>query len=233
MKKMKLATAIAISILLICGTAYAIPLDGSLTWSATGSPIFATASWASGSTSISWHITGPVDGKWTYEYTWNTSEKNLSHIIIEMTPGTDIVPGSVYKKNGSDWVSYSNFSVDTTQGFGNEGNSNPGIPELLKGIKVGSENVTSLTFKFESTQAPVWGDFYAKDGTDKVGEVKTDIYAYNTGFTVNDVDPLPDQDSSNHIVRPDGSTGVTIPEPGTMLLLGLGLLGLGISRKKK
>jgi hypothetical protein len=188
-------------------------LTGSIDWETGG--IVATGNWAAAGTSLSWDITDNSDGTFTYEYTWVTAEKDLSHIIIELTEDI-ITDDDIVDLVGS--VDIDEFEVK----LNTENQGNPGLPLSFYGIKIDlDEDTTEFVFSFTVEQAPVWGNFYAKDGKTG-GRDGIDIVAYNTdaGFG----------ESDYFIARPDG---VPVPEPATMLLLGSGLIGLGLFGRRK
>lgn len=90
------------------------------------------------------------------------------------------------------------------------------MPHSFYGVKFDELNVYIVSFSFTSTQAPVWGNFYSKDGTVK----DNPVVAWNTG--------LGDPDNGVFIPRPDG---IPVPEPGILLLLGIGMMGVGIASR--
>ena len=215
MKKMVII-GVAIAALLMNGTlAIALPLSGSVSYP---SAISATDGWANASTTMSWNIV-QVGSDWQYTYTWSAPSKALSHIIIEVTPGATIndfifTPGQ------------SNVGVIEVKNH-TEQQGNPGLPDPFWGMKINTTgDPLNFSITFTTWRSPVLGDFYAKDGIQNPGQIQ--VLAYNTGFTLNDVD----NSENNHIVVPDGQ-GVIVPEPGTMILLGLGLLGIGIAVRKR
>jgi hypothetical protein len=215
MKKIAIL-GLAIAALLMTGTlAMALPLTGSVSYS---SGIYATSAWANTSTTLSWNVV-QVGSDWQYTYTWNTTSKDLSHIIIEVTPESDVEDFT---------ITQGSLSADSPRTFSpsDPGNSNPGLPGDIFGLKFAGTS-TLQTIVFTTDHAPVWGDFYAKDGVD--GQI--DVYAYNTGFGLPDPDPSLNA-APGKIVVPDGE-GVIVPEPVTMILLGLGLLGIGIAVRKR
>ncbi len=214
-------------------------LYSSIAWESPNdtSPIYASPdssdpkSWSQPTTSLSWNIFYNNDiGMWSYSYKWQTSDKNLSHIIFEISEDAVL----------SD---FSNFSGNLTSieigTWGTEGNSNPGIPGELYGVKVNTPNVAIVNglkeydIQFLSTRYPTWGDFYAKDGSISGSEV----YAYNQGFLAED------KDDGLHILVPDSGTGLGPWDPNynpnptadagtTVSLIGLALLGIeGIRRR--
>ena len=93
------------------------------------------------------------------------------------------------------------------------GNANPGLPGNLWGMKISfPTGLNNWTISFDSILAPMWGDFYAKDGTNK-GHF---VYAYNTGFGV---DPSMRTQSYIAWIPVPSMKTVPIPEPSTYLLL--------------
>lgn len=175
------------------------------------SGIYATGdSWPTKETTLTWDITfDQQTGTWQYQYTWHTTAdaKDMSNITIELTENTKIstisLPDPIMDK-----YEIGNFTPDPKK--------TPGMPGAIYGIKVEPySDGGDYTFSFITDQAPVWGNFYAKDG-------KVAIYAYNTAFA--------NPDQGVFIARPDGAP---VPEPATIILLGSGLLGMGLWGRRK
>ena len=111
---------------------------------------------------------------WHYQYEWVTGAadaKNLSHFLIEITPGSQL----------SEFFNFSTLPGDGvfTYVAGAQGQSEANLPGLLTGFKFSpAGDTTDFTVTFDSHHAPTYGDFYAQDG--KSGG--TSVYAYNVGF---------------------------------------------------
>ena len=220
MKRRFIGVGISIWLILFAAVpqARAILYEGYLTGSGGG--ITASDGWDDPSTRFSWAVSdvGVQNGNvlWQYDYLFQVTRKNISHFIVEVSP--DVT---------NDQFSVLAGSSAGVQLYGDEGKSNPNIPELLWGIKF-EDGTLTLAASFQTTLAPVWGDFYAKDGEDE----GIPVTAWNTGFTIPDpIDGPANGFISNHILRPDTSP-VKAPEPSTMLLLGLGVLGIAGLRRK-
>ena len=168
---------------------------------------------------LSWEVT--QDGSlWNYEYTLKVYRADISHFIIETSSsfGSGNMFDAVYP--GTEIEIQTHTSA----------NGNPYIPGDVYGAKfdIGDEGVaepdyTTITVSFDSDRDPIWGDFYAKCGA--VGGTQNTVW--NEGFLVADpLDAPADGTVLNHVLVPD-----TIPEPATLVLLGLGSLALLRRRK--
>lgn len=223
-----LALAAVLLLQLAAGaTMVSVPLvDGTATNTITNlSGVVATGGWnpATGTGfSITSTVTQFVDqtGSIVYEYDYSVTvpRKDISHIIIGVSQPPS---GTNYQYWQGTVDNHTTTLIPFAYTDTSNGQSNPNLPTPpgLYGIKFAG-NGTSLSLTFFSYNAPVWQDFYAKDGKD--GGVK--VTAWNTGFGAT-TSPF----ASSYIIGPDSMGGgfQPVPLPPAVWLLGSGLVGLG------
>jgi hypothetical protein len=229
-KRFLSATAVA----LLCCHAASANFIGTIT-NATGGGMVTTngGSWLTpGQVSLSWDVSW-TGSTWHYSYTFSTPQQGgLSHMIIEVSPN---VTSLSQFSNLSGGTSYELNDFDATS----NGNSNPGMPGTIHGIKLNAAGQTLLTLSFDINRAPVFGDFYAKDGNAGGGT----NYAYNTGFLAADpslnLANYPTNPATNdvffqgHFLVPDSQGGPSVPEPATIVMLASGVpVGLLALRRR-
>lgn len=167
---------------------------------------------------IEWEVGENEDGSWHYAYFITVYQGAVSHFILETSE--PLPEGHIFDPSGQ-------FEGLIIGDWFYPGSGNPDMPGPVYGIKFDDTWGTTFTVEFDSWRLPVWGDFYAKDG--QTGGAGLNQF-WNSGFLLPDPTAPPwDTSIDDHILRPDSY----IPEPGTMTLLGLGLLGLGYIRRRK
>jgi len=162
---------------------------------------------------IQWDITRDLaNAVWTYEYTLYANCKDVSHFLLELTQGDgfgDILNPRIQFGDGG----WEPLSVEGPRTWdGQNGNSSPGWPDgqSMYGIKFDTGGGI-VSYAFETSRDPVWGNFYVKSGKHE-GDW---VYAYNKGFSKKDFDS---DDKLDFIVRPNGGTPPVVPEPASYLL---------------
>lgn len=180
--------------------------------------------WSSNTFTVSWVVTyddTTYPGyPWKYEYTMNKAggAAGYSHVVIECSEA--LVFGDITGLSGATFDG-TNPTLQTV------GSGNPGMPENIYGLRFDppESGMTDWTWSFYSNRAPVWGDFYAKDGGNPTN------MAYNRGFLDPDPTDGPSNDSVDcHILRPDTCT--VVPVPGAILLCGFGTISIGLLRRR-
>jgi hypothetical protein len=175
--------------------------------------------WDQAGTNLSWVITNPTPGVWHYVYIWDVggTQGNLSHFMLEVTN-----PASA-----GDFFNFTNTQISSVDPKLYQAGSAPNseMPYNLYGIKFTAPggtgwNAVDVTFEFDSTHSPTWGDFFARDGNNG--------WAYNKNFSANPVDNS--LNDGFHVAVPNGPSA---PIPGAIYLLGSGLLGLAAMRKRR
>ena len=214
---MRRAIIIVFLVTLVSQVGWATPVEytGSISKAAgevTGVP---GCNWMTDNPRISWAVTW-TGTSWNYTYDFSVDKAGaVSFLIIETSPG--FTAANMWNFQGFSQATPGLYTIDS-QG------SNWNMPiGGINGIKfekfMPDDDSQYISVSFDSDRAPVWGDFYCKDG--KVDGAKNAVW--NAGFTDYDTDPsdAPGNGSvGSHILRPDTETTPppTIPEATAMVL---------------
>ena len=172
-------------------------------------------------------------GFWTYEYDFvvykHDQLKELSHIIFEVSPSFGPADLNRILTTPSFELRSDTTPPKTTWGPSDSGN--PSMPGSIPGLKFGAPTPTGdgsyflYEIKIVTTRGPMWGDFYAKDGT----STGVDVVAWNKQFLFGTNAVIDNGNAGGWVLVPDTAT---VPEPGILILLGIAMSAIGAASWK-
>jgi hypothetical protein len=213
-KQMKYMVVVMAAMVAFAGVAVADTYTGSLSYAPDGLDNDLAVDggvWLGYNFTLGWVVTNEDPGApdthtWKYSYTFahDGNQGDISHVIIQVSEGEPDGTNRFTLANMAGLAGATLDSLDTHK----TGPGQPEMPEDIYGLKFDPIGDTSyMAWSFYSDRAPVWGDFYAKNG--QTGGA--DNIAYNVGFTSPDSDPTePPADGplDYHILVPDTTNGL-------------------------
>ncbi len=232
MKKVFLLVAFIIC-MMSSGTALALSYTGSL----TQGNLYENGIFNDSQTSLSWTVT-QNQHDWTYFYHWVTNViKSKNVYYLDFSVASPQTPSAVSLKHGTTSLSYaltgpSLLTENHAAWVDAAHTTDISFNHTFEGIKfdfspnISNNSYKDFTLSFNSQDAPMWGSFFGYAGsTNNFGTA----LVYNTQFGVATGSAIGDGNNGGYLLTP----GAPVPEPGTICLVGGGLLGMIIVKRKK
>lgn len=184
---------------------------------------------------VSWTVT-PTTTTGVLQYTYTFAgyrSPAISHLILGLTDGS--VGGTTRCTLTNGCLTNLQYAAGPSATFTNApgapslgdyaaARGNPGFPEAAEFYGAKFEPLPDVTgalrIRFLSNRLPVWGDVYAKGGSNQ--------FAYNAGLA-----DRASTSTADFVARPDGVPQAVVPEPTTYAMLGLGLAGVAVLRRRR
>lgn len=167
---------------------------------------------------LSWNIT-KTGNIFSYIYNINAPDKvELTSFILQT--GSNVIPSDITNSSLA-------FNGPQTN---NPSTTNPGLPASIFGIALNANPKAPFTYSFNTTLAPIWGNFYAARCNG--ANCNNPRWAYNTNFTT-----PPTAGSSSYVGWVPVPGNLSVPEPSTVLIIGSIIVGATLAgvffRKRK